>query len=250
MLKLKILIVENEPADAKMISDLLENDKEHIVESFTFAKSYDEACDVLATGINFDLSILDIKLDGHKSYDLFEHFAKHRFGLIAFMTGEDIPTRINRIAQPVLQIEKPFDKAQISNFISEVKKLKKTPLEKFGIYNVQGENILVYVDHICSIEADKKHCTFYCCDEEKKHYFTIDSVESFGKAFERVQEQGLFIQCFRSWIVNPDFIIKFKPDKDKGGTIYMDHPKCGEIPYSDNFKSGLYKLFNLPKHKE
>jgi len=256
MQKLKILIVENTPADSKLIRTLIENDKEAIAESFTLAESFDEALDVLATDINFDLSILDVKLDGHKSFELIESFPKHRFGLITFMTDEDIPTRINRLAQPVLQIEKPFDKAQIANFISEVKKLKKLDAsqsttaqaylsqpKKFGILKARGENLIVNISAICSIEADDKCSIFYCFDQEKNKYYQVNSNESFGKVFERLP----FLQCFKSWIVNPDYITKIIPDTRHGGTIYTEHPDSPRIPYSDNYKDAINQKINSHK---
>jgi len=118
--------------------------------------------------------------------------------------------------------------------------------KKFGISNANGENMLVHINQVCSIEASNKHCKFYCYDKEKNKYLTVSSNESFGKVLERLPK-GMFIQCSKSWIVNPEYICNIMPNKKNGGVIKSEHPSCETIPYSDNFKNGLHEKFNLYK---
>jgi len=121
-----------------------------------------------------------------------------------------------------------------------------TPLKRFGIFNANGENLLVHIHQICSIEASNKRCRFYCFDKEKNKYTIIASNESFGKVLERLPP-NVFIQCHRSWIVNPEYVCNIIPNKKNGGVIKSGHPSCETIPYSDNFKDCLNEKFNLYK---
>ena len=252
-LKIKILIVENTPFDLALIRKLIEEDKQQIAKSFTIAESYDQAVDVLSGNVNFDLSILDVKLDGHKSFELVKNFSnvRHRFGIIAFMTGEDIPIDIAMLAHPMMSIVKPFNREQIAIFLSRVKELlnpdstpsPSSPPQRIGIFSIRNETIVLNVDEICSIEADNKCSTLYCFDEEENKYYLLKSRESFGDILNRLANNKQFVQCFKSWIVNTDKVTGFTAYR-RGGDIYMKHKDCQKIPYSDIYKEALNARIN------
>lgn len=257
MQKLKVLIVEDTPSDAQLVKTLIEGDKEGIAESFTIAESYEEALDALSSGTDFDLSILDVKLADHTSFELVKRFAKQRFGIIAFMTENDIPSHISRLAQPMLQIEKPFDREQIANFISEVKKLRKLSLTdllpatiqtqsvpgKFGILQKNGDSIVVDCARICAVKSDNKSTEFYVADPNGKTCQMINSAESLNSVLSRLPTSN-FMRCFKSWVVNSDFVQNIRPDGDHGGGIYTGLKGCDRVPYSDHFKDQIYAKIN------
>lgn len=120
------------------------------------------------------------------------------------------------------------------------------PLKKFGIVHSNGEISLVAPYHICCIEANNKHTRFFYYDNAAGKYLMAGSNESFGKVLKRLPLHQ-FIQCHRSWMVNPAFVTGMIPDKKNGGILTCIHPLCGPIPYSDSFKSSFSRHFNLSK---
>ena len=246
MVKLKILIVEDDDNSATLLSDLLREDANSFVGTITLANSWKTALAILSEAQDFDLTILDKNLGDGSSFDLIKAFEKHRFGLVTFMTQSDIPADIIERAGPVLQIVKPFGKAQIANFISKVKKLKNDndSSEKIGISIDHGESMVVLLSDVFCIESIGHKSKFFYFEKEKNRCCSVISNEEFGRVLNRLPNEQ-FIQCHRSYIVNHKHIklVRRNPG-GKGGTIVFDHPTCEVAHYSDSYKEQLGKKIN------
>ena len=218
---------------------MLKENADNIIGSYVLAKSYDEALQILSSAEDFELSILDVKLDRGKSFKLVENFPKHRFGLITFMTAEDIPSHINRLAHPVLQIEKPFDKEQIANFVSEVKKIKKSFSQIHLISKTDGRAIFLSEEQIYIVNTvpGTKHSEVFYLDKETHKIISLASTIDLS-GFSEILSTDFFVKCNGSCIVNVAHVVEIHRAERN---LILDHSDLPEVGYSLNFLDGVIK---------
>lgn len=267
MQKFKILIVENDLVDRTLIEGYIRDVGIDLIEYLAVAKSYDEALRILAGPDNFNMSVIDVKLgDGdNNGYKLIRSFPKARFGIVVFMSNEPVPSEINKIAQPVLQITKPFAIEDVINILSEMKRLHLNSVnvdntadsaKRFVILDIKKTRYPVFVENIFCVHSDDKLTYFYYVDQTDNNYKRQSSNESLSSILGRLNlVSDKFVQCHSRWLVNLDHVSKISltaRDKEVGGEglLFIPHRLCTKIPIGGRYKSDLEKRINLSNNNQ
>lgn len=243
MLKLSILIVENDKYDLKEITSLLLRKELEISASFELAESYQQALNVFARGLKFDLSILDVDLGaGQTSFKLLEQF-RENLGEVVYMTNAAIPARYVKLALPLEHIEKPFEFEDVVNVISKLRKKKGLQPRRLFIDDKSQVTYMIGEDQIYYMETAKKgnnpknlvgdKCIIHFLDKKSNEPRQIYSLRGLSD-FSKVLSPESFVKCNGACLVNIHKVIGLDTEEKE---LILDDERFGSISISETFRA-------------
>jgi len=276
------IIIENEILQLNLLKELIEYHEEIFSVPVTSTPHFHEAIDIFNKK-KFQISILDIYLDGNDCYELIRIVGRDRFGIIVIATDKDSvsPERAYTVKEPYVFLRKPYNSDRVLKLIKDInekidefalpdhsdldvninttlknliEKLNSTRMHfmenLFTITETATTNLVVNQKHIYCVEVDDKVTFFYIYDAHINKYVRKRSIDNLSLVLERLNGDS-FIQCHKSYIVNVGHILRTsKPTTDaelaigKEGIIHLLHDKCPMIPYGGEFKDNLLERIN------
>jgi len=216
MNKTRAIIVEDEPQARQMLKTLLQDYCEDI-QVIGEAKNVKEGVAVIQQLLP-DLVFLDVEMPGEKGLKLFNYFDAIDFEVI-FTTAYDQyainalrlhaidyllkPIDIKELRIALAEFEKRQKNKQVNQALRYQMMNEKTPAKQRMVLPCKEGFVFVDVEDIMYCEADSNYTIFVTTDNQKhwvsktiKEY--VDLLEDFG-----------FIRVHRSYIINPEYVIKF-----------------------------------------
>lgn len=245
MVQIKILILEDNLQEAKILEGLLSTDFDII----GVAKNYEEAIE-LFNKHNPELAILDVYIDGEPKGISVADYINHRHPIpILFLTNANDRLTFQKAKEqkPYAFLLKPVNPDEIQftieltleKYADEIGQLstKESSALKINenLYIKKG-NILtkVAVNEIYHIESDDKYCYIYTNDSR---FLVQRSLKSFA---ETLPEN--FIEIHRKYIINKDTIKSIYPNDY---IVTLQNEK--NLPISQRKRESLLKLINIIK---
>lgn len=235
MAKLKVLVVEDKPDDRNVLLILLERYFKNDLEIYT-AKSFDEAVALLVQ-YSFHISLLDVQLGDHQSYELLDAWEPDKFGSMVFMTVEESIPRsvISKLGpQNCSVIDKPFYEAQVARVIGEITEkymgVVITIPETNGNYRFVKIATIYYVT---VMDGKPKHSVVHFFD--KNTLISIDTTWSLAY-FEREHGSHLFTRCSKSMIVNVHHLESYSKSDE---TLNFYNQTIQSINYSPHYLENI-----------
>jgi two-component system LytT family response regulator len=248
--KIKAIIVDDEPLSREKIRILAEsNDQVEIIDK---AKNFSEA-KVLIGKWQPELIFLDINMPGKSGIDLISELGEKAPFVIFTTAHSDYAAEAFNL-NAVHYLLKPFDQQkfdiaiqraierisakrsgeiidEIQNIISSKQK-PEVFSDRISI-KYQGKIILVAVDDICFIEADKNYAVVNLKDKEYRMRKTLNEIG------EKLNPES-FIRVHKSFIVNKSFIQELEPTFNQEFIIKLTSNK--KIPTGKAYKENVLTL--------
>lgn len=229
--KVKILVVEDEPiiaADIEMILESLDYEVTGLEDNAEDA--------LLSIEKNLpDLILLDINIEGDTDGVMLAQDIKEKYNVpFVFLTSNTESFTINRVkrTQPAGFIVKPFDEKDLrSNIEIALFSNITTP-------QVKGEDVK-YIFVKASSEYVKialEDLMFIKAEDNYSRIFSVDKNFILSSTLKRVEEKlsnNKFIRIHRSYIINIEFI-----DKYKEGVIYIGKH---QLPIGRSYQDAFFK---------
>ena len=236
MKRFKTLIVEDNNTEMKYLVDLLK-DHQDIIEISGQAESYSNALSLLGDN-EYDLSILDYKLDNHKTlFNLVESAKRKKFGLIVYtsmVTSNDIEKILD--VKPDFRLYKPFDEDSVGEFVLKLKKHveeSKNSQIDYMVFTDKELKIKVPYKDIYYLEGARSSCSFICKGKVQNKPITYIDTEGGIGTFDYLLNTGIFVKCMRSYYINKH-LIKAVKKSSKEIIFEFDH-SIPPVPYADWF---------------
>jgi two-component system, LytTR family, response regulator len=248
--KIKVIIIDDEPLSREKIRILAgSNNKIEIIGDGKNAKDAEN----LIKKLNPDLIFLDINMPGKSGIDFITELGeKAPFVIYATAFSDYASEAFNQNA--VHYLLKPFDQQKFDEAINRAE--ERIFVKKSGdIFNkiknvleseindtsypdrlpVKTTNkiILVPVNEIQFIEADKNYAVIYL--QETTHRMRITLTE-----MEKRLNPELFIRVHKSFIINISFVKELEPTFNQEYIIKLSNGK--KIPSGNTYKTNIQKL--------
>ena len=215
--RLRVLIVDDEPAGRRLLRQLLE--REPGIDIVGVCRHGDEALTVLGA-CAVDLLFLDIRMPGKDGFEVLR--ALEMPPPVVFVTAYD------NFAVEAFEVEawdyllKPFDESRLRETLQRVRRRlkerapslepedaagepsdKTAPLERLAIPQGRGR-VTVHMNDVIAVQAESNYARFHL---EGRHHLARISLAQ----LERRLEPTRFVRVHRSWIVNIDHLQRQEP---------------------------------------
>lgn len=229
MIKIKTLLVDDEPISQKHLKSLL-NKFCPDLEILDIASNTDDALEKIYS-LKPDLLFLDIELGGESGFDLLKKCPTRNFEVI-FVTAHN-QFGIDAVkAQALDYILKPINNAElmiaVEKAIVSIREKKShaiTPMvpkvnSRISLPTMEGL-IFVAIDDIVFIESEGRYSRFHLNNATK-----ILVSKNLGE-YENDMEQKGFARIHHSYIVNLSYVEKYI--KGRGGYVVLKNGKTLEV---------------------
>lgn len=245
---MKAVIIDDEKDSREILAKYLKKYCPNITVC-GFGKSVDTGLEEIKKH-NPDIVFLDIEMPYGNGFDLLDKFEKINFETV-FVTAFDnyaIPALNQSAAYYLLKpididelikaVEKIRGERNQKNYIQHARILlenKKTGAQqKIMLPTLEGFDI-INIDSILCCEAADNFTKFYL--EGRQTLLICRTL----KYFEEVLNEHRFLRIHRSYLINPDFVIRYS--KGKGGYVTMKNNM--ELEVSPTKKKEFLELFKL-----
>lgn len=245
---MKAIIIDDEKDSREILAKYLEKYCPDVTVC-GFGKSVDTGLEEIKKH-NPDIVFLDIEMPYGNGFDLLDKFEKITFETV-FVTAFDnyaIPALNQSAAYYLL---KPID---IDELIKAVEKIRSERTEKNYIQHAHillenkktGARQKIMLPTLEGFEIININSILYCeaADNFTKFYLEVGQsllICRTLKYFEEVLSEHRFLRIHRSYLINPDFVIRYS--KGKGGFVTMKNNL--ELEVSPTKKKELLELFKL-----
>jgi DNA-binding LytR/AlgR family response regulator len=207
MRKFKTLIVDDDEGTIEYLKKLL---NKHIdtLGDIQEALSFSDAVEIL-TREKFDLSILDNKLDRHKTvFDLIRLVGRERCGIVVYTSDAreiDIENMLDLL--PDLRFYKPYDDDSTLEFIVRLKLHLKGIEERrnhFIMFDNRGMSIKMDYEDIFYVSNSGTNSKFFCKDDvlPYKDYLKDKNIGE----HKYLLDSGVFVKCRSGCFLNKSYI--------------------------------------------
>jgi two-component system LytT family response regulator len=242
---IKTLIVEDLPDVALKLKRVL-MDTQHglfIESQITIVNTFEDAVSAL-TEMQYDLTLLDIKLGASLSYDILNEIDRGRLGSVVFTTEVDgIPPDQLEKFRPIHTLSKPYSNKGIRILLGMLLDYINDGIEMdtYAIPLFDGSIVVLPTKLIYAIEANNKYSKIHCIKSDNVYDILYNSNLSL-KSFEENYSSKKFKRCQKSYLVNIDHIKRLIPDdKNSGGIIEFISKQSVTIRYNKEFKEAYLK---------
>lgn len=224
MNKSRCLIIEDEPHSKERLQLLLEKYHSEIITIDGWAKSYDEAAELLKAS-SVDLVFFDIQIQGYNAFDILAELKEVNFDIIFTTAHEAYALKAFRI-NAIDYLLKPIDRKELEQALKRHFNRKQEPQiptsQKWKTEITQNKRIeipttkgleFVPIQDIIRCEADGNYTKIYLRDKSKI------LVAKTLKEFERVLEKHHFLRPHQSHLVNMEDVKSYH--KGKGGFLIL-----------------------------
>jgi DNA-binding LytR/AlgR family response regulator len=249
IVKVKLLIVEDEILLANDIANRLKDNNYHIV---GIADTANKALDLLEKNPDVDMLLIDIilkgELDGIQLASIINEKYNIPFLFLSSHADNDYIERAKKV-KPSAYLLKPFNNRQVSiaielalkNFSNKV--AEKEMLEKRDFSTTENQVLhikdslflkknnhfeRVSLEEILFLEADSNYCTVYTKSDRYIYSVGLNKIEA-------QLPLSRFLRVHRSYVINISSVNGFE-----GNMLFIGDQK---IPVSKSHKENVFKLF-------
>ncbi|MEO1365779.1 MAG: LytTR family DNA-binding domain-containing protein [Acidobacteriota bacterium] len=243
--RLRVLIVDDEPAGRRLLRQLLE--REPGIDIVGVCRHGDEAVTVLGA-CEIDLLFLDVRMPGKDGFEVIQ--ALDHPPPVVFVTAHE------EFALRAFDVEawdyllKPFDETRLRETLRRVRArfeasespatdatreatAGERPLERLAIPHGRGK-VTVHMDDVVAIQAESNYARFHL-EDGGRHLARVSLAH-----LERRLAPGRFVRVHRSWIVNVD---KLERQESAGhGDLRLTMRGGLEVSLSRRFRDRLEAL--------
>lgn len=228
-MKLRAVIVDDEPTARRTLQNLVENytNKVEVIGS---------AEDVLS-GVKLinksspDIVFLDVRMPNYSGFSLVEYFDELEFKIIfttayeeyankAFMKGAAgyllKPIDIDDLNASIERVREEFKKEQIDNIGTDHKSTSLNPKNKILTLPFVGGLVKLKLDEILYFEAKGRQVMIHLIDEESQ----LANLSL--KSIQDILRRTTFLRIHKSYVVNFMHIKKYTKGKEASITLYND----------------------------
>jgi len=248
--KIKAIIVDDEPLSREKIRILAESNKQ--IEIIGEGKNVKEAKSLLHK-LNPDLVFLDINMPGKSGVELISELGENAPFVIFTTAYSDYAAEAFNL-NAVHYLLKPFDQHKFNEAIeranerifakesgdlfSRIKSVMETELNEDTYRDrlpvkTHDKILLVPLNEICFIEADKNYVVLNLKDKTLRMRTTLTEIEQKLKP-------DLFIRVYKSYIINKSFVQELEPTFNQEYIIKLVTNK--KIPTGKAYKENVQKL--------
>ncbi len=232
---IKTLIVEDESDAVELITSIITEycPELNIIGYAANVKNGIEQIELLKP----ELVLLDVALGNEKSFEILKHVKSVDFALV-------FTTAYSEYAFDAFQHDaihymlKPYSISEMKKMVQKVKdwRLKSFDnIEKTILINNVGQSLLIVVNEISHLEADRAYCIMHMNDG--KMHIISKPLASMETEIELVS----FVRCHNSFLVNRNSVVEMTTDYEsklrmKNGTM---------LPISRSRKDKLMEVFKF-----
>ena len=173
----------------------------------------------------YDLLVLDVEMGAMNGMELAKHLRSRNFGIpILFVTGYDKYIAMGYEVSALHYLLKPVRKEKLWEQLTRIQNSRKN-MEKLWFQTAEG-SILVPVEDIWYIEADRHNCVLHYADKTQQIKHTLSYV---AKLLEHRKE---LVACHRSFLVNlqhVSMIVKNELVMDNGERLPISRSLTGSV---------------------
>lgn len=229
MIKIKTLLVDDEPLSQKHLKSILQKNCPEL-EVVDIVSNSDDALEKIYS-LKPDLIFLDIELGGESGFDLLKKCPTRNFEVI-FVTAHN-QFGIEAVkAQALDYVLKPINSAELMIAVEKAIlsiRVKKAHINASAISKVNSRIslptmeglIFVAIDDIIFIESEGRYSRFHLNNSNK-----ILVSKNLGE-YENEMEQKGFARIHHSYIVNLNYVEKYI--KGRGGYVVLKNGKTLEV---------------------